>query len=156
MGLHANIASEHVSRLKLRPAIRVAPTNTVRDTVEVMREFRLGCAIVAGDNDQPVGIFTEAMLRNMLAAGAPPLSDRVESHMAAAFPWVKTTDPIETVLDAMEEKNIRFVVVVNEDGQIVGLTGQKGLMEYVAEHFPGEVMVQRVGTEPYPEQREGA
>jgi hypothetical protein len=51
---------------------------------------------------------------------------------------------------------VRFLIVINEHGQLAGLTGQKGLMEYVAEHFPGEVIVQRIGCKPYTEEREGA
>ena len=156
MGLHAKMSTEPVSRLKLRPALRVNPTSTLREAIEVMREGQLGCVIVADSKDRPAGIFTEAMLRNLMASGTPPLAEPVSSHMAESFAWVKETDSIETVLDGMDEKNVRFVVVVNKSGKIVGLTGQKGLMEYVAEHFPGEVMVQRLGTEPYPQQREGA
>jgi hypothetical protein len=56
----------------------------------------------------------------------------------------------------MQTKNLRFVVVTDEDGKAIALTGQKGLMEYVAEHFPQQVMVQRVGVKPYSSQREGA
>ena len=56
----------------------------------------------------------------------------------------------------MQLKNLRFLCVVDENGQVAGLTGQRGLMEYVAEHFPGEVMVQRIGQPPYLSDREGA
>jgi CBS domain-containing protein len=150
------MSTEPVSRLKLRPALRVRPSTTLRETIEVMRAGRLGCAIVVDDNDRPVGVFTEAMLRVLMANSALPLGDPVSSHLAKRFAWVKESDPIETVLDGMEAKNVRFVVVVNRSGKLVGLTGQKGLMEYVAEHFPGEVMVQRVGTETCPGHREGA
>ena len=66
------------------------------------------------------------------------------------------SDPIVSVLESLELKNIRFLAVVDEDGRLAGLTGQKGLMEYVADHFPGEVMVQRVGQTPFLHQREGA
>lgn len=156
MGLHAKMSTEPVSRLNIRPALRVEPTSTVREAIEVMREGKLGCAVVADSKDRPVGVFTEAMLRALMAKGAPPLTDPVNAHMAETFAWVKETDPIEMVLDGMEAKNVRFVVVVNKSGKVIGLTGQKGLMEYVAEHFPGEVMVQRLGAEPYPQQREGA
>ena len=76
--------------------------------------------------------------------------------MATTFPWVYTTDPVDIMLDAMDQKNTRFVVVVEPDGKVCGLTGQKGLMEYIAGYFPGEVMVQRIGTKPYPSSREGA
>ena len=124
MGLHANMSTEPVSRLKLRPALRVGPTATLRETIEVMRDGNLGCAIVTDKNDRPVGVFTEAMLRFLMARGAPPLGDPVSAHMAESFAWVKDTDPIETVLDGMEAKNVRFVVVVNKSGKVVGLTGQ--------------------------------
>ncbi len=53
-------------------------------------------------------------------------------------------------------KNVRMLCVVDEQGRVVGLTGQRGLMEYVAEHFPGEVMVQRIGQPSYMSDREGA
>lgn len=53
--------------------------------------------------------------------------------MATTFPCVKQTDPIGLIVDAMDAKNIRFVVVVDEHGKLAGLTVQKGVMEYVAE-----------------------
>ena len=43
----------------------------------------------------------------------------------------------------------RFLCVLDEDGRTrVALTGQKGLSEYIADHFPQQVMVQRVGGKP--------
>ena len=121
-----------------------------------MRHGKLGCVVITDDDHKPVGIFTEAMLRQLLAKGQLVLDQPLVDHMATTFPWVNESDPVEFVIDAMEMKNVRFVVVVCEDGTVAGLTGQKGLMEYVAEHFPGEVMVQRVGGKPFPGTREGA
>ena len=80
----------------------------------------------------------------------------IEQFMAPRCPWVQKGDPISDVLEAMQLKNIRFLCVVDDDGRVAGLTGQRGLMEYVAEHFPGQVMVQRVGQPPYLSDREGA
>jgi CBS domain-containing protein len=44
----------------------------------------------------------------------------------------------------MHAKNIRFVVVVDDEGRLSALTGQKGLMEYVAEQFHREVVAHRI------------
>lgn len=156
MGLFENVRNETVSRLALRPTVIIESDATVRDVVEQLREAHLGCAIATDADGKPRGMFTEAMLRSLIAQDPAAINEPVESHLAKTFPWVKTSDRIETVLAAMEAKNVRFVVVVDDDGAVVGLTGQKGLMEYVAEHFPGEVLVQRVGTKAYPEKREGA
>ena len=76
--------------------------------------------------------------------------------MAERVPWVKLSDPISDVMEAMQLKNTRILCVVDDKDRVVGLTGQRGLMEYVAEHFPGQVMVQRVGQTPYLADREGA
>ena len=156
MGLHENIRTEPVSRLSLRTPVLMRPAQSLAEAVQAMRVANLGCVIVVDGDQKPLGLFTEAMLRNLMAESSDVLNRTLEAEMATSYPWVQPTDPIEIVVDAMEAKNARFVVVVDADGKIAGLTGQKGLMEYVAEHFPGEVMVQRVGSEPYPEQREGA
>lgn len=156
MGLIAGIESDTVDGLALRKAITVSPAQTVRQAVEKMRAGGLGCAIVVDDDGRPVGVFNEAMLRHLLVETPAGMDGTIEGAMAGTFPWVYATDKVETVLDAMEAKNTRFVVVVDADGRPCGLTGQKGLMEYIAEYFPDEVMVQRVGTKPYPESREGA
>ena len=156
MGLIEGLKRDTVEKLALRKAITVDASTTVRQTVEKMREEGLGCAIIVDTNQKPTGVFTEAMLRRLLVNSPEFVEGKIQAVMAEHFPWVQTTDTVDMVLDAMELKNTRFVVVVDSDGKVCGLTGQKGLMEYVAEYFPGEVMVQRIGTKPYPSSREGA
>jgi hypothetical protein len=76
--------------------------------------------------------------------------------MADYWCCVNTSDPIAKVVAAMQAQNVRFVCVLDDEGRVTALSGQKGVMEYVAEHFPGQVMVQRIGCAPYTQQREGA
>ncbi len=156
MELLEGLKNESVDKLSLRTAVTVSPSTPIRQTIEKMRAGILGCAIVVDAEQKPVGVFTEAMLRHLLVSSPKSLDGNTESVMAHTFPWVSTSDTVETVLDAMETKNTRYVVVVDDEGKACGLTGQKGLMEYIAEYFPGEVMVQRIGSNPYPSKREGA
>ena len=156
MGLYENMLTEPISRLALRKAIVVAPDISVRDAVVQMRENKLGCVIVIDAEQKPLGMFTEAILRMMLIEHRAVLDDSVQNHMARQFPLAKSDDPIVTVLEAMLAENHRFVCVVDDAGQVTGLTGQKGLMEYIAEHFPQLVMNQRAGVEPPLSDREGA
>lgn len=156
MGLIENFQADTVDQLNLRETITIAPETATRSVVESMREKNLGCAVLVDADGKPTGIFTEAILRCGLAQDPQFLDAPISDHAAKVFPWVYLTDPVSTLLDAMETKNYRFVVVVDEAGKVIGLTGQKGLMEYVAEHFSEEVMVQRIGSEPYAHRREGA
>jgi CBS domain-containing protein len=156
MGLQENLRIERVGQLKLRDPVTVRENTLVRDAVTLMRNQNIGCAIVIDGERKPIGIFTESMLTEMVAHDVAGLNQPLEKHMAERCPWVKTTDPIADVLEAMQLKNTRLLCVVDEQGCVVGLTGQRGLMEYVAEHFPGEVMVQRIGQPSYLSDREGA
>lgn len=156
MGLHENMQKEPVSRLALREPILVSPDVPVRETIRMMRAAQLGCVIVVDQDRMPAGMFTENMLKQMLVSDRHRFDDPVSAHMADQCPWVRLEDPIVDVLEAMQARNVRFICVVDEEGRVVGLTGQKGLMEYIAEHFPGQVMVQRIGGTPYMHKREGA
>ena len=121
-----------------------------------MCPHRLGCAIVVDEAGAPLGTFTEEVLIRLLVATPDALDQRVGDHMSDVWACVKTSDPIASVLDVMQSKGLRFVCVTDEAGHVQALTGQRGLMEYIAEHFPRQVMVQRVGGKPFTEHREGA
>lgn len=156
MGLPDNMQNEPVSQLSLREPVTTSLDETIRDAILKMREKKLGCVIVIDEERKPLGMFTESMLTQLIAHDPATLDQPLKTHIAERWPWVKASDPISYVLDAMKLKNVRFLCVVDEDGRLVGLTGQKGLMEYVADHFPGQVMVQRIGGTPYTREREGA
>lgn len=156
MGLQENIKREQVRQLEIRDAVCVAPTTPLREVISKMCDQNLGCAIIVDEDRKPAGMFTESNLTEVLAHGAYSLDDPIEQHMARRCPWVRDTDPVSDVLEAMQLKNMRLLCVVDGEDRVVGVTGQRGLMEYVAEHFPGQVMVQRIGLSPYLSDREGA
>jgi len=156
MGLYENIRSEPVSRLALREPVVVSPETTIRDAVSQMRQRNLGCAIVVDNERRPIGLFAESKLTQLLSETPQAIYDLILDHVDKQWPTVSQNDPISCVLSALEFSNIRFLIVVDDQGRLAGLTGQKGLMEYVAEHFPRQVIVQRIGGKPYPAQREGA
>lgn len=155
MGLYENMKNEQVRSLNLRDPVLAKPDDKLRDVVRAMRKHNLGCAILVDDARKPVGMFTESMLTRIVSTKPTAVSDPVGDYAADTWPQVQLTDPIDSVLEALEVKNVRFLSVIDDAGRIAGLTGQKGLMEYVADHFP-QVMVQRVGQSTSMKSREGA
>lgn len=156
MSLEQNILNEPVTKLNLRKAITVDSSTSVRQATDQMRAEGLGCVIVVDEDGRPLGKFTERILIELLATDRDALNRSVGEYMALIWDQVRTTDPIIRVLDALREHNLRFLVVVDEHGVAVGLTGQRGLAEYVADHFPHTVMTSRAGADPAMPQREGA
>jgi predicted transcriptional regulator len=156
MGLQQDLRKEPVANLALREAILVESSVSVREAVRRMKRKRLGCVIVVSDDGRPEGTCTEEELIHLLVERPQGLDEPVRMHLSAEWAVVGRDDPIARVLEAMQSKNLRFVCVTDREGRAVALTGQKGLMEYIAEHFPRQVMVQRVGGKLAMDEREGA
>ena len=155
MGLYESLAEEEVGRLVLRVPILCSPEQSCRTAVERMRQRGLGCVLVVDELKKPLGIFTERGLTRLLVDQPAALDDPLERRMSRRVVTVGLAEPVARVLEAMQREDTRFVCVVDDEGRAAGLTGQKGLMEFIADHFPQQVMVQRVGKRPL-EQREGA
>lgn len=156
MGLKENLRSDPVSRLNLRDPVVAGPNVLIRDGIQRMRERGLGCVIIVDEQRRPLGILNEGMLRQMLSVNPAVVDSPLGDYMNTSARWVRLSEPVVQVLRAMQNENTRFVGVVDDDGRLAGLTGQKGLMEYVAEHFPEQVTVQRIGQSTHFAQREGA
>jgi CBS domain-containing protein len=157
MGLIENIQRECVRDLPLRDALKVAANVSVQAAVDLMREKQLGCIIVVDDRDIPLGVFTERTVIDLLLQQPGDLADlRLADHLEVDWFCVRADDPLTKVVRAIHEQGARFFCVTDSEGRAIALTGQKGLMEYIAEHFPQQVMVQRVGGRPGTQTREGA
>jgi CBS domain-containing protein len=156
MGLQENLQAEQVCSLPLRDPVIVSPHTSIAEVVEAMKTQRLGCAIVVDADSKPIGIFTESQLVRLLAESQSNFGSPVSQVMSHNWPTVKQNAPIVDVLKLMRKHNVRFIIVINEEGQLAGLTGQRSMLEYIADHFPEQVMVQRIGGTPHLHNREGA
>lgn len=156
MGLKQKLQQATVSQMNLRPPVTITKTASVRDAVNTMRSAGLGCAIVVDDAGKAVGIYTEGILRHGLTESDNVLDESLADQMVARLPWVLPTDTVDMVLDAMEEHNIRFIAVLDEERQVQGITGQKTLMEFIAEYCPQEVFTQDPTSLTTAPRREGA
>ena len=156
MGLKKDLETTLVQDTNLRPPATIAEGATVRMAVEAMRSAGLGCVIVVDADARAVGMFTEAILRHCLNESVSVLDDCVASQMVSRLPWVSPTESVGVVLDAMEEHNIRFLAVLDEERHVIGITGQKTFMEFLAEYFPSEILTQDPTAVTYSRSKEGA
>lgn len=157
MGLKENLQTETVSKLPCREAILVPPDMSVKQAAGILQSKKLGCAVVVDPEGKPIGVFTERTLIALLLQQPDNLDNiSVRDHLEAEWFCVHDNDPISAVLDLVQNRGARFVCELDAQGKAIGLTGQKGLSEYIADHFPAQVMVQRVGGQLGMENREGA
>jgi CBS domain-containing protein len=156
MGFREDIVRETVADLPIREVVSVQPEMTVRTAIEKMRDASLGCAIVVDADGHPQGLFTEQIVLKLLTQGVAIDEAKVGDHAQTEFDVVKSGESIQRVWDAVSRQGARFVCVLDAEEKLIGLTGQRGLAEYISEYFPNQVMVQRLGSKPWMQQREGA
>ncbi len=157
MGLREYITHETVADLPLRQALTVKPDTSVRQAIQLMRKHQLGCVFVVDDQGRPLGKFNERQVLK-LVRNCVSLDEPVGEHVVQLPEEgiVRMNTPVAEALFGMRQARLRFICVVDDEGKVSALTGQKGLMEYVTEHFPRQVKVQMMSSKLHMNTREGA
>ncbi len=157
MGLREFISYETVADLHLRPALTAVPEVSLRQAIELMRDNKLGCIFVVDRDGKPLGKFNERQVLRV-TRDKVSLDEPVGNHTVPLPKGgiVRLDTPVEEALFGMRENRMRFMCVVDHDGKVIALTGQRGLMEYVVDHFPRQIKVQMMSSKLHLNSREGA
>ena len=155
MGLRQDIREQPITELDLRKVIRVAATDTLRNAVDLMKKNQLGGVVVVDDEGKAAGQFTDRDLIRLLLDRSDPLDDPIGRHMSEVRAPINRTDPIAVIIDRMRERRSRYGIVIDESSRPIGLTGHKGVVEYITDHFPRQVKVQMMKSKLHMDEREG-
>ena len=114
--------------------VHMHPTETVRESIDVLREF--GVSQVPVVRAEPplmaaevVGSVSERALLDALFAGRAHLSDRVEEHMSAPLPMVGAG---VSVTDAVASLETSDALIVLDGGQPIGVVTRQDVLAHLA------------------------
>lgn len=135
------LRSEKIQGLRLRPALAVTRSETLKNVFAKMREEKKGYAIVLedGTNGKIAGIFTERDVMTRIIEQKLPASTPVEKAMTANPATLKLTDSVADAIRLMNQGHYRHLPLSDESGRLVGVLGVKDLVNYLAEHYPHEI-----------------
>jgi CBS domain-containing protein len=135
--LDQRMIREPIRLLGPRTPLGVAPGETVREAIRMMREHRVGCLLVV-EGDRLVGIITERDLLLKLADGE---LERPVRDLMTRDPEVLTPDaPIVYALNKMSVGGFRHVPLVDAAGRPVGIVSVKDIIDYIVDFFPNDVL----------------
>jgi CBS domain-containing protein len=116
----------------------VAPTVTVRDAAEIMAERHIG-ALLVGDGDKMVGIFTERdVLTRVVARNLDPDTTPLEAVMTKNPDTVRPDEMALNALARMRDKGYRHLPVV-EDDKLVGIVSIRDLYSAVTTELESDI-----------------
>lgn len=119
----------------LPPFVHTHPTETVRDAIDILREFGVSqMPVVRAEPPvmaaEVVGSVAERDLLDALFAGRASLSDAVEGHMSDKLPQVGSGEPVSTAVDALQHADALLVL---DDGKPVGVLSRSDLLGHLAD-----------------------
>ena len=133
------LGHEHISALRLSDPARVSPGATLAETIRLMRQAHIGCALVMEGN-RTIGILTERDVLNRVVGAGVDLSAPVSEFMTPKPQTLRPEDTLGRAVKMMTETGYRHVPLVDREGRDAGVVCAKDLVEYIAEHFPAEVV----------------
>lgn len=131
---HATVGDVlHAKSGALPALVHTHPTETVRDAVEILREYGVSQMPVV-KAEPPVmvgevaGSVSERDLLDAVFSGRAALADPVERHMAAPLPLVGSGEPVEAARSVLQTNDAIMVV---DDGKPVGVVTRHDLLGFV-------------------------
>ena len=112
-----------------RKPVTAGLNNNLSDVAKLMKENDVGSVVITEGN-RPVGIITERDLVYAVADGLSPETP-VTKVMSYDPVKVRQDEDVSSALSLMVSRNIRHLVVVNDEGDLVGVVSSKDMLKAV-------------------------
>lgn len=110
----------------------LSPAATLNCAFQTLTVNNYSCCIVAGENKIPLGILTERDLVRIISRegeSAQLMSEVVTEHMISPpFTLPKDTS-LESALNLIESRNLRYLLVTELDGSLAGIVTQTDIVK---------------------------
>jgi len=135
----ATFWSEPISKVTLQHPAMVKSGTSIIDAVKEMKFNQIGCVLILNPKDELIGILSNGDL----------MHDFVGSTLSGDTPVdaIMTTDPsvaspdltVQETLEIFDSNKFRHLPILREN-KILGILSVRGLMTFISEHLPLEVM----------------
>jgi len=117
----------------------IQPHALVREAARLMAEHNIGAVMVVDENNKLIGIVSERdIVREAVHVPTPLFEKTVGSIMTTQLIVALPDDELGYVINAMMEKNIRHLPVVDGE-RILGLLSIKDVVKALQRHYVGEI-----------------
>lgn len=105
-----------------KAVVSIGPSETIRDAVDLLNEYKIGAVVVTVDTSSIVGILSERdVVRYLGREQEGVLRLRVEDLMTSEVKVAQLDDLIEPAMAQMIDGRFRHMPVVGDDGRLCGI-----------------------------------
>ena len=131
-----------------REVVGIEAGSSLRDAAALMCDEHVGALVVTTRDDPPqvVGIVTDRDLALEVLGRGETGADLQIGHLAKSPPLaVRSNATLREAITAMEQEGVRRLLVVDDDGGVVGLLSSDDLLEALSQEFESLVAALRKG-----------
>lgn len=139
MTIEQALRDERLGSVAVSNPTSVPRGTSLRDTLRVMREEGVGAVLIC-EGERLVGIFTERDVLNKLIGNRISESEPVDRFMTPEPAVLRPTDCLGDAVQMMTERGYRHIPLIDGQGRRAGMIAARDIVNYVAEHFPAEVV----------------
>jgi predicted transcriptional regulator len=122
--------SNQVSSVCKTTIVKVNYSKTLEDAGKEMVRQKVGAIIVVDDDDKPVGIITERDFLNTTIQENKPLNEiKIDGVMSSPVFSINRSASLEKAADKMFHRNIRRLLVVDDNNLAVGFCTVRDILE---------------------------
>ncbi len=103
---------------------------TIKELTQIMASKNIGSVIIVDDKGEPIGIVTERDIIKALGRGLG-IDTKAEEIMSRPLITVNENTGVHDALQLMILKNIRHLVVVNDNNKMTGIASIRDLVKIV-------------------------
>ncbi|AFA39445.1 putative signal-transduction protein containing cAMP-binding and CBS domains [Pyrobaculum oguniense TE7] len=114
------------------PPITVTPDKTLEEAVELLANHDVGLLVVVDrDNPRrPIGVLSERDVVRAIGWKAPLTVTVREAGTFTGLIYVYADDPVEKAFEVMMKHNIRHVLVLEQNGNLLGVISIRDLAKF--------------------------
>jgi CBS domain-containing protein len=126
--------------LASKPPVTITPDKTVEEAAEMMVNHHVGLLVIVDKENpkRPIGVISERDIIRTIAGKAPLTVTVDKAGTTKNFVYVYADEPLTAAAVKMKQYNVRHVVVLDRNGELVGvisirdLIGEKKILEILA------------------------
>ncbi|MEW5978511.1 MAG: CBS domain-containing protein [Acidobacteriota bacterium] len=139
MGIERTLLDTRIRHLNLDPAVCVQVTAGVGEALEAMRLVHSGCVLVT-EGGRLAGIFTERDFVTKVAGQDVDAERPVREFMTPDPAALSRDASLAEAIRLMDRGGYRNIPLVGEEGVLQGCLSVNQLIDFLAEHYPQEVL----------------
>jgi CBS domain-containing protein len=129
-----SVVSEIMPQKKVVVTVDINDNPSALDVAKLMAKHRIGAIVVTeGNNKNPVGLVTERdIIKKVTAQNKGADQVAVRHIMSSPLITVQSIDSIDTAAETIAENRIKRLVVLEQDGSMVGILSVSDIAKKLA------------------------